>query len=184
MLAGRAALSLVLLLPRLPLRASLNPWGKAWTASEGEAADGNSEALVGPRGIRTTYKEKQVCRAAQMPFICSLCEVPRNSPGLWFGAFVSATPSETFSKARKQTSSFVFIQLRLPFLAPGIQTSSPHSWLVHRDVECWVPLALFPEAAAVPNILSLPDPGCRGMPPVCMTLSLYRLSISPASQPA
>lgn len=44
-----------------------------------------------------------------MPFICSLCDVPRNSLGPCFGAFVSSALSEMLTKARKQTYSFVFI---------------------------------------------------------------------------
>lgn len=66
-----------------------------------------------------------------MPFIHSLFEVPRNSLGLWFGAFISAALSATVTEARKQTGSFVFIQLRLPFLAPGIQT------LVSSELAYW-----------------------------------------------
>lgn len=52
-----------------------------------------------------------------MPFICCLCEVPRNSLGPWFGAFISSALSEIFTKARKQMDSFVFIATPTAF--PG-----------------------------------------------------------------
>ena len=41
------------------------------------------------------YNEGEVCRAAQMPFIRSLCEVLGNSLGPWFEAIISTVLSET-----------------------------------------------------------------------------------------
>lgn len=115
----------------------LSPGGPAASSPASEGPSGLRRRILGRRqrasqqmdtvrpvcvllqGIRTAYYEGWVFIAVPVPFICSLRGVPTNSPGLWFEAFISSALSETFTKARKQTGSFVFI---------ATQTAFPGSW--------------------------------------------------------
>lgn len=106
----------------------LSPGGPAAFSPASEGLSGLRRRILGcrQRGNQQMDTVKPVCCceasepliiAVPVPFICSLRGVPTNSPGLWFGAFISSALSETFTKARKQTGSFVFIATQTAF--PG-----------------------------------------------------------------